>query len=156
MDEYFYTFEKNKSIRSSCFECRHCNGKRSADITLADFWGIYKYKPQEFDPKGISLVISNTAKGEELIISRIANDKCNIKELPLQYAQYVYAKDRTAGDSKYDKSKRDRFITDVYAIGYRQAIKKHGVYISFSKRLSYNTKQCLRNLKARIVGIIKK
>lgn len=156
MDEYFYTFEKSISIRQSCFECRHCNGKRSADITLADFWGIYKYNPQEFDPKGISLVLSNTAKGEELINSCFANDKCNLKELPLQHAQYVYAKDRTAGDSKYDKSKRDSFITDVYTIGYRQAIKKHGVYISLYKRLSYNTKQCLRNFKARIFKIIKK
>lgn len=156
MDEYFYTFQKYRSIRPSCFECKHCNGKRAADITLADFWGIYKYKPQEFDPKGISLVISNTAKGEQLINSCIANDKCNLKELPLQYAKYVYDKDRTAGDSKYDKIKRDSFVTDVYTLGYKGAIKKHGYYISSLKRVSYNTKQALRALKAGVINIIKK
>lgn len=156
LDEYFYTFEKCISIRPSCFECLHCNGKRSADITLADFWGIHKYKPEEFDTKGISLVISNTAQGEKLIKSCIVKESCDLKELPLQYAKYVYDKNRTASDSNYDKSKRDSFIADVYEIGYKRAIKKHGYLISFHKRLSYNTKQSLRNLKARIIRIIKK
>ena len=54
LDEYFYTFQMYKNIRPSCFECKHCNGKRTADITLADFWGIHKYKPEEFDVKGRS------------------------------------------------------------------------------------------------------
>ena len=156
LDEYFYTFQKYTSIRKSCFECKHCNGKRAADITIADFWGIYKYKPEEFDSKGISLVISNTTKGEELIISCIAEGNCDLKELPIQYAKYVYDKDRTAGDSKYDKTKRDSFITDVYTIGYKNAIKKHGYYISPFKRFVYNCKQGLRVIKASVINIIKR
>ncbi|MBQ8694457.1 MAG: Coenzyme F420 hydrogenase/dehydrogenase, beta subunit C-terminal domain [Bacteroidaceae bacterium] len=156
MDEYFYTFEKYRNIRPSCFECKHCNGKRAADITLADFWGIYKYKPQEFDPKGISLIMANTIKGKGYIETCIAKEKCNFKELPLQYATYVYEKDRTLKGSSYDRSKRDKFIADVYTIGYKSAIKEHGYYISPLKRFSYNTKLSLRLLKAGVINIIKK
>lgn len=156
MDEYFYTFEKYRSIRPSCFECKHCNGKRAADITLADFWGIYKYKPEEFDPKGISLLIANTSKGKEQIEACIAKEKCNFKELPLEYATYVYERDRTQNSSHYDKSKRDSFITDVYTLGYKSAIKRHGYYISPLKRFSYNTKQALRALKAGVINTIKR
>lgn len=156
MDEYFYTFQKYRSIRQSCFECKHCNGKRAADITLADFWGIYKYKPQEFDPKGISLIIANTSKGKEHIDACIAKEKCNFKELQPKYATYVYERDRTQESSHYNKSKRDSFITDVYTMGYKGAIKKHGYYISPLKRLLYNAKQILSKFKASVINILKR
>ena len=40
--------------------------KRASDITIADFWGIEKFEPEFVDKKGISLVIVNTKKGEEI------------------------------------------------------------------------------------------
>lgn len=129
LDEYFYSFEKNKSIRQACMNCEHCNGARSADITIADFWGIYKYAPEEYDPKGISLILCNTDKGTSFLYSLIQTNTITCRSLPLLYAEYVYERKRSK-ETGYDIDSRNRFITDVYTIGYLRALKKNGMYIS--------------------------
>ena len=146
LDEYFYTFQKYKSIRPSCFECLHCNGKRSADITLADFWGIHKYKPEEFDAKGISLVLTNTVKGDEFIDVCREKGECCLRTLPQDSAMYVYSKIRSASDSGYDIEQRNSFIGDVYAMGYEKALVKHKLKVSKVKLLKYRIKQMIKNL----------
>ena len=66
-DEYFHLFNIGDSIRKSCHECHYTNTHRQGDITLADFWG---YVPNSLKMsrfyKGVSLVLTNTSKGEEL------------------------------------------------------------------------------------------
>lgn len=145
-DEYFYTFEKNKSIRSSCFNCKHSNGKRTSDITLADFWGIHKYKPEEFDPRGISLVIANTAMGESLLGICMEEKRCSLKALPNKYATYVYEKDRTSSVSLYDKNLRDSFIKDVYQKGYKKALILHRIKTPRVKLIKYYIKSFVHSL----------
>lgn len=129
LDEYFYSFEKNKNIRQACMNCEYCNGARSADITLADFWGIHKYAPEEYDPKGISLILCNTDKGTSFLNSLIKTNTITYRSLPLLYAEYVYERNRSK-ETGYDIDSRNRFITDVYTIGYFRALKKNGMYIS--------------------------
>lgn len=51
--------------RYSCYECKFAFQNRKADLTLADFWGVKLYPEQHF--KGVSLVISHSAKGEKLL-----------------------------------------------------------------------------------------
>lgn len=54
-------------LRRSCSNCHFCNIYRPSDITLADFWGWEKVVPDaNKDDKGLSLVILNTPKGQEL------------------------------------------------------------------------------------------
>lgn len=49
--------------RPSCSDCRFKGNNRVSDITIADFWGI----PPEFnDDKGVSQVIINSKKGDDL------------------------------------------------------------------------------------------
>lgn len=146
LDEYFYTFQTYKNIRPSCFECKHCNGKRAADVTLADFWGIHKYKPEEFDVKGISLVLANTFIGDELIQSCRESGDCCLQDLPQEYAEYVYARNRTSLDSHYDIESRNKFIHDVYKIGYKEALLKHKLRVSKALLIKHKVKQILRIL----------
>ncbi|WP_026664639.1 Coenzyme F420 hydrogenase/dehydrogenase, beta subunit C-terminal domain [Butyrivibrio sp. FC2001] len=54
-------------IRKSCFSCPFKSDKRNGDITISDFWGIERYRPDLNDSKGVSLVITSTEKGIELI-----------------------------------------------------------------------------------------
>lgn len=51
--------------RKSCTHCPFASTTRGSDITLGDFWGIEKIKPEFDDNKGVSLVICNTKKGKQ-------------------------------------------------------------------------------------------
>ncbi len=65
-DPYYLLFLKNYSLRPSCYKCCFAKHERISDITMADFWGIEKIKPQFDDNKGTSFIIVNTPKGIEL------------------------------------------------------------------------------------------
>ena len=64
---YFRGFLKNIYLRESCYKCAFKTIHRSADITLADFWGVQDACPQMDDNKGTSLVFCHTLKGQEII-----------------------------------------------------------------------------------------
>lgn len=84
-DTYFRGFLSNLFLRKSCAECQYANLNRPSDITLADFWGIQKYKKSLFNKKGTSLVLVNSSKGEgffELCRSEFAK----MEEVPLKIA----------------------------------------------------------------------
>lgn len=151
-DEYFDAFERSRSIRRSCMDCQHCNGSRAADITIADFWGVYKFNPALFDKRGISLVLVNNEKGAHVLNSLQDNVKCTLNELDVKYASYVYERVRTEPGSHYNRELRDAYIHDVYSLGYVEANKKHGFYKSPSMLLKYHIKEALRTLKHKILG----
>lgn len=145
LDEYFYAFEKSKNIRQSCMNCEHCNGARSADITIADFWGIHKYAPEEYDPKGISLILCNTDKGINFLNAIIDKGTITCNKLPMEYTEYVYNRKRTK-TTGYDMDDRNRFIAEVYHQGYRRALKCHGIYNSMFKKMIKVINNFLHNL----------
>lgn len=50
--------------RPSCYHCQFKGFPRIADITIADFWGVEKYLPKEYDYNlGTSLIMCNSQKG---------------------------------------------------------------------------------------------
>jgi len=59
-------FLKDMGLRPSCYACPAKSGKCGSDITLGDFWGIWKTHPEFDDDKGTSLVLVNTEKGRKL------------------------------------------------------------------------------------------
>lgn len=63
-DPYYANFLKGTTYRESCYNCKYANYDRIGDITLADFWGIEKVNPSFYSDQGVSLVTSNTKKGE--------------------------------------------------------------------------------------------
>ena len=66
-DPYMQLFLQNVSLRPSCYGCSFRNGGNRSDITLADFWSVAGAVPHMNDDRGVSAVIVNTAKGQELI-----------------------------------------------------------------------------------------
>ncbi len=65
-DLYCRGFVSDYFLRQSCYDC-HAKGERhGADITLGDLWGVQNVCASMDDNKGTSLVLLNTAKGEEL------------------------------------------------------------------------------------------
>lgn len=69
LEDWFYNgFQNGTLLRDSCYQCRYTGtDSRSADITLADFWGLQK-NSMKF-PDGLtypSLVFVNSSKGRSL------------------------------------------------------------------------------------------
>ena len=51
-------------LRPSCYDCPAKKFKSGSDITLGDYWGIQQILPLFDDDKGVSLIMTNTHKGE--------------------------------------------------------------------------------------------
>lgn len=74
--EYFtgYIYHKWISQRWSCDNCPFTNLNRIGDITIGDGWGANRAAPGfDKDNRGCSLVLINTAKGEQLFESASSN-----------------------------------------------------------------------------------
>ncbi len=108
----------NMLLRKSCYTCNKAMYHK-ADITIGDFWGIYKYKPQINDNKGISCMLTNTNKGEE-VLQKI-KDSFEIFNLEKQYLEYAF-KIKT-----HDKliPKRNAMFEEYKSIGFEEFSKKH-------------------------------
>lgn len=65
-DIYYYSFFKGYNFMNNCYKCKFASFKRCGDLTLGDFWGCDKNYDTFYDEKGISLVLVNTKKGNDL------------------------------------------------------------------------------------------
>jgi len=82
---FYDNFLKGNVYRENCYSCRYATRERIADITLGDFWGLDK-NSSVFDDesRGISLILVNTKKGENLVNKII--DKSQIEERTIEEA----------------------------------------------------------------------
>ena len=59
-------FYGHSILRPSCYECPYKSIMHPGDITIADYWGIEKAAPEFDDNKGVSLVLINNDKGNDV------------------------------------------------------------------------------------------
>lgn len=57
---FMRSFISDFILRPACFQCTCKSGRSGADITLGDFWGIEKIKPELDDDRGCGLVMDYT------------------------------------------------------------------------------------------------
>lgn len=98
---YINLFHSDEILRPSCYSCYSAGETRFSDLTIGDCWGIEKNNPEFYDKNGVSLVICNTQKGENLL-SEIEN--VNLLELDPK----LYMQDRLVSPTKCPID-RDRF-----------------------------------------------
>lgn len=60
---YCRMYFADDTVRPSCYNCKYCTPKRNSDLTIGDFWGLDKVKPEMDDGMGTSMVIVHTEKG---------------------------------------------------------------------------------------------
>lgn len=65
-------FYSHHILRPSCYECPYKSIEHPGNITIADYWGIEKAAPEFDDNKGVSLVLINDLRGQE-IFEKIKN-----------------------------------------------------------------------------------
>lgn len=85
MEAYFNAFISGHLMRMSCYQCPFARIERPGDITIADYWGVKKLHPEFPDiSKGMSIYISNSKKGSDMLTKLFANNF--VQEVDLQQA----------------------------------------------------------------------
>ncbi len=122
-------FSHNMINRLSCGACQYTNYDRPGDITIGDFWGIEKNKPEFTDKLGVSLVITNTDKGAKLFSSLEKLEKIEV------------LKDETVQNSLVKPAKISMKRTQVF-----QTIRSRGYSEVMNKYAEVNIKGKIKNL----------
>ena len=123
---YYKLFLDSDIYRKNCYSCPYACKNRPADITLGDFWGIEKEHPEclaqnggDIDTKkGVSCIISNSSKGNELV----ENCKENFLLRESTFEKAANGNAQLRGPSRYRKE-REEYISEYEKNGY-QAVEK--------------------------------
>lgn len=123
-------FYKHLMLRPSCSTCHFCNFDRCGDVTIGDCWGVEKRYPSIQASKGVSLLLINSAKGEELL-----EQMGEVLQLyPLEQDECIQP--NLMHPSK-ESPRREKFWMDYQKHGYRYVSFKYYDVISLMK-LVYN------------------
>lgn len=134
--DYTDLFYEHIMLRPSCHKCYFANINRVADLTLADFWGIEKNKPEFDDNKGVSLVLVNTDKGKLLFDASATNLKyfeCDLKNC----IQPTLVKPSVAS------GRRSAFWEDYQKMQFKDLLKKYTTPLSIVPRTKRSLKQIM-------------
>lgn len=115
--EYFSGFLRNMTQRESCFSCPYTTLNRVGDITLADFWGVDKVRPDLLNLDGTSLVLVNSNKGKALINEikdSVVFSKVNFDDATYQNINLV------------SPPERNRLRDQIYNLIFKYGFKKVG------------------------------
>lgn len=119
-DPYLVMFLRNCCLRPSCYDCGSKKHNSSADITLADAWGITSFAPDFDDDKGASLVIIQTEKGGRFFDA--ISGKVKHKEIPFSEA---IKHNPSYYSSVVKPSSRNSFFADMDTLPFRKLEKKY-------------------------------
>lgn len=145
---YFIGFNDwNLYLRPICYSCPFRKLRSGSDLTLADFWGIETLKPEMDDNKGVSVILSNTPKGRDMV-----------KDLHLQKKEVDYldvVKRNKAAVCCFKQVPRSFF--DV--IRYRKDFKTKREYFFYDQKHTVAEKVrilCRRRLRDRFMNLPKR
>lgn len=139
--------------RPSCYECKFKGFPRIADITIADFWGVEKYLPKEYDyDLGTSLIMCNSQKGHiyfdedvrkylNVIDAEVENTLNDNKALTESFHPLI-------------KFSREQFYNDINNKDFKTVIIEYlGKYSPFEDKPTLKRK--LRNLAKFVYNVLK-
>lgn len=112
-DLYKRADAKGLTSRLSCFKCGFKTINRISDLTIADFWGVEYVAPEAYDSRGVSLVLVQSPKGQE-IFDRVKSG-ANCTEVDFNK---VYIRNSMAFRSRPEQKNRNEFMKhiDKYSI----------------------------------------
>lgn len=115
---YYYYFQLYTLLRKSCYSCHRIYNTDRAALTIADFWGIHSYKPNNTDQEGISIVLVHDKKGKDLFDS--IKNSGEYEEIPTSAVEYIY---RETSERDDRLKKREEIMTKVISHGYMKMAK---------------------------------
>ncbi len=117
--KYRQLFYSNTILRPSCYTCQYSTTNRVGDITIGDFWGIENIDKKLYDKDGISLVIINSTKGNELFDKVKDELECFIVEDTKKALQ------RNLVSPTSKPNNREFFWNDYKSKSFKYIIKKY-------------------------------
>lgn len=142
---YTYVFYQHIMQRPSCGICYFCNTRRPADLTLADFWGWENTDCEiNKDNKGLSLVLVNSKKGENVFSD--VKSRFNMIHPKLEDCMQSHLK-----EPKKPNKSDSKFKMDYEKHGFEYVMKKYGnIGLRYKiKRIPY---KAISLLKRFIIG----
>lgn len=150
-DSYMNGFLEDIYLRPCCYECRFKTiPKHTADITIADFWGVDKALPEMNDGKGTSLVLVHNDHGMALFDSVKANfhhQECDWHKALRKNPTLLRSAKRTPA--------REQFFDDLKADGYDKTARKYmGTAKTVVKKASRMAGQIIENVILRVLTVL--
>ena len=134
-DAYFLGFNRNITLRESCFQCPSIGLPRKGDITIADYWGIgrkYKYEPMTEIEKGVSLIMVNNEKGGNLVEQAMSYMDCEVRVL-----EEALAGNKPMVIPSSRPTARDTFYKDRENLSFEDLSKKYFALSGKSKCVAW-------------------
>lgn len=120
-------FLSKLGMNEVCFECKFKNTRRNADITLGDFWDVNSYIAQIPRNNGVSLMITNSSKGDSLICSMF-DSKIENESYFEEIINYNYDKNINLNSNYAKPNNYEAFWKVMETDGFELAIKKFCMY----------------------------
>lgn len=127
-DTYTMTFLSSLNYTENCYSCRYATDKRVGDITIGDSWGSEITEEIE---KGISLVMCQTEKGNELLkmmpfhFEKVDVEKAKLSNHQLRHPSIAPEKRKEFFEGIKKGKKYDAVVAKIYPKAcLKQRIKK--------------------------------
>lgn len=135
-DPYILNFLTNRLQRKGCFNCAYSKIQRVGDLTLGDYWGHDQIFPYLRHMSGVSLLLVNSQKGNQLLeairpyVKLIST--CEAEFLPLNSQLEKPAVQHPDRDMLYDQFAQHGFTEKFYQMkfipkGYRSFVFKRRI-----------------------------
>ena len=134
-------------FRDSCYECPFAGGERPGDLTIGDFWGIEKVRPDLVSGaqkalfnvhEGVSCLLVNSEYGERWL--GLLGDE--IKLEPVSFAEVAQGNDQLRAPSKMPK--RRRLYLMAYKRGGWRAVEQLWRLDSTARRMGRTLKRAIK------------
>lgn len=140
-NDYMKLFLADVALRESCFNCNFKLGNKYSDITLGDFWGVQNYHKDFYNKSGVSAIVVNTEKGNELL--EIIKDNLVFKECKLE--------EIVEGNPSLQKSgvypvNRSSFFKDLDKLSVSELSKKYVKKRSLIRRVLSKVKILVKKM----------
>ncbi len=137
-DPYIHIFCKDLAVRDSCKDCIYKKKNRGTDITMGDFPDARKKLGSFCDSKGISFIMLNSHKGEQIYESVQGNLEI------MQMNMKMYTQSNLA-PVKIIVKNYQKFWDDLERRGFPYVLKKY-TEEGLTKRLYGNLKRAIKKL----------
>lgn len=117
---YPYVYYNDLHVRESCGNCPYTCVPRHSDITLGDLWGFENVVPDwSKDNNGISLVLINSVKGQDLMnisAGSVESRQIDLGKVMQPHLQYPI---------RLDDSRRDEYAETFMSMPFESVLEKY-------------------------------
>lgn len=132
-NKYGRIFSSNWAMRPYCSTCPFAKTERVADFTIGDLWGVEKHNVDVEKSKGVSFIMINNSKAQEIFFSL---NNCYIKEIQLP----LLKQDQINLNVPSGANKRRKLLFKIFnQKGFYKAYKKDRFFVKL-----YELKQKLK------------